>query len=228
MEAMVKFFPMIFCFTVPVCRKDMESSKLNSIVAELPGMNYPFSVERFYKANKFKPIWVGTHTSNNRAWAAILLLQYGLLHAGYHPEQLSQSKIRWFFSNRNDIDSAERTAFDVYLTDAMITLINAPRFGKAMERAKWYVPTLGDYIEINLPLFLLTYHGKDTIYTFKVTIEKKDRPTSAPESSLTYLNTAPGWKVPKGMLKSQIVPQAYSTKKPVGVTCNLGKCSIAT
>lgn len=178
MEAMVKFFLMIFYFTVPVCRKDMESSKLNSIVAELPGMNYRFSVERFYKANKFKPILVGTHTSNNRAWSAILLLQYGLSHAGYHPEQLSQSKIHWFFSNRNDIDSAGGTAFDVYLTDAMITLINDPHFEKAMERAKWYVPTLGDYIEINLPLFLLTYHGKDTIYTFKVTIEMKDRPTS--------------------------------------------------
>lgn len=291
---MINFILMIFILAVPVCRDNKEISKTDLLEKSLFELKYPLSVERFYRNIRFDRAWISIGAAESRTWTAMMLLdcvlQYGLSHADYHPDQLVHSKLRRIFADEKNISSHESTAFDIYLTDAIITLINDLHFGKAnpqwprsridrevnaefdavtilqkalasrqfletildvqprtenyralqrymvqirgqylddcytvpeaearkiainMEREKWCESTPVPYIEVNLPSYILSYHTRDTIYSFKVVIGSKDKQTPELRSAITYLNTAPDWKIPQNIFTTEILPNALKNR----------------
>jgi len=97
-------------------------------------LDYPLSVERFYKQSGNKLLWIAPETVKTHASQAMLMLdcvlQFGLNYADYHPQYLTYEKLNLLtqkFSKQSDNDKA---AFDITLTDAMITYINHLHYGK--------------------------------------------------------------------------------------------------
>ncbi|HEY8780645.1 MAG TPA: L,D-transpeptidase family protein [Mucilaginibacter sp.] len=95
---------------------------------------YPLSVERLYKQSGYKLLWIAPDTIKTHASEAMLMLdcvlQFGLNYADYHPQYLTYEKLNLLtqkFSKQND---SEKAAFDIMLTDAMITYINHLHYGK--------------------------------------------------------------------------------------------------
>lgn len=97
-------------------------------------LHYPVSVARFYKANGFHPIWVFDEANADQTFKAMMLLdcvlQYGLLHMDYHPTELTYDKLHAMIKDPAKIPDQQKAAYDIILTDAMITLINHLHFGK--------------------------------------------------------------------------------------------------
>jgi hypothetical protein len=95
-------------------------------------LHYPLSVERFYKQEGFRFMWVLKDTLKTPAWDAMQILdcvlQYGLNYVDYHPKELTYEvlhKVQAVKASNND-----KACFDVILTDAVITLINNLHYGK--------------------------------------------------------------------------------------------------
>jgi len=95
---------------------------------------YPLSVERFYARNGNKLIWIAPEKIKTHNWDAMLLLdcvvQYGLLPADYHPDELTYDQLHLLVEHPDKVTDSQKAAYDVLLTDAMITLINNLHFGK--------------------------------------------------------------------------------------------------
>lgn len=98
------------------------------------GLYYPLSVERFYENNGFKLAFIAPDTVKSHSWDAMLFLdcviQYGLNPADYHPEELQYDRLHALIAQGKTENLKEKVAFDLMLTDAMITLINNLHFGK--------------------------------------------------------------------------------------------------
>jgi murein L,D-transpeptidase YcbB/YkuD len=77
-----------------------------------------------------------------------------------------------------------------------------------IERLKWNVVTSKTYIEVNIPSYTLTYYLPDTSFTFKVIVGKPERPTPVIKSAISYIGTAPDWKVPQQMFTGEILSKA--------------------
>ncbi|MDB5117215.1 MAG: hypothetical protein JWQ79_2707 [Mucilaginibacter sp.] len=95
-------------------------------------LHYPLSVERFYKQEGFRFMWVLKDTLKNSGVGCDanigLCLQYGLNSADYHPQELTYEvfhKVQAVKAINND-----KACFDVILTDAIIILINNLHYGK--------------------------------------------------------------------------------------------------
>ncbi len=95
---------------------------------------FPQSVERFYSANNNQPVWTKGQTDAKKTWEAMLLLdcvlQYGLNHADYHPNDLPYDKWHLILEKPSEIDNRTKARFDLLLTDALITLMNHLHYGK--------------------------------------------------------------------------------------------------
>ncbi|MGZ3823161.1 MAG: L,D-transpeptidase scaffold domain-containing protein, partial [Mucilaginibacter sp.] len=95
---------------------------------------FPASVERFYKQQGFKLIWVAQDNVKTHAPEAMLLLdcvlQYGLSHSDYHPQELLYDKLRTITERYSSVSDNEKARFDIMLTDAMIAFMNNLHFGK--------------------------------------------------------------------------------------------------
>jgi murein L,D-transpeptidase YcbB/YkuD len=93
---------------------------------------YPHEVARFYQQNGFQLAWIAPDTVKTHAWDAMLLLdcvrQYGLSHEDYHPKQLLYDKLHSLIEQSGT--NADKAAFDIILTDAMIRFINDLHYGK--------------------------------------------------------------------------------------------------
>jgi L,D-transpeptidase YcbB len=93
---------------------------------------YPLSVERFYKANGYKLVWIAADTTKTHVWDAMLLLdcvrQYGLNHEDYHPKQLLYPVLHKLIGQNKKDEAA--ALYDVFLTDAIIRFINDLHYGK--------------------------------------------------------------------------------------------------
>jgi murein L,D-transpeptidase YcbB/YkuD len=259
-------------------------------LGQLSDLNFPSSVKRFYKENDFQSIWIQSVQKPTKTWSSMLLLdcvlQYGLSHKDYHPDNLSYPKLKEVLNDQQNATTKDRAIFELYLTDALLTFINDLHFGKVnpvlsrrvidegntsgfsaeavlknalankdfmvaildvqpksqtyidlqkymtlirgqylgdcytvpeaevrkvainMERAKWNVITLKNYIEVNLPSYTLTYHLADTSFTFKVAIGRPEKPTPELLSSITYIGTAPDWRVPHNIFVNDVLPKA--------------------
>jgi murein L,D-transpeptidase YcbB/YkuD len=95
-------------------------------------LHYPLSVERFYKQEGYRLMWVLKDTLKTPVWDAMLLLdgvlQYGLNPVDYHPQGLTYELLHKVQAIK--ASSSDKVYFDVILTDAIITLINHLHYGK--------------------------------------------------------------------------------------------------
>jgi murein L,D-transpeptidase YcbB/YkuD len=97
-------------------------------------LNYPESVKRFYQRNGFQPAWIKPQQGFGQTWQAMLMLdcvlQYGLVHADYHPKELVYEKLHNILEKPEKYDVIEKARFEIILTDALITFMNHLHFGK--------------------------------------------------------------------------------------------------
>ena len=95
---------------------------------------YPKSVQRFYQQNGFKPAWIKPQSGTGPAWQTMLMLdcvlQFGLSHADYHPQELQYSRLHDILDTPGKVKSDVQARFDIMLTDAVITLMNHLHYGK--------------------------------------------------------------------------------------------------
>lgn len=93
---------------------------------------YPRSVDRFYKQNNYRLVWIASDTVKTHAWEAMLMLDcvnlYGLSRNDYHPKQLLYDRLHALTEPGGT--RSEKALYDILLTDAMIRLINNMHYGK--------------------------------------------------------------------------------------------------
>lgn len=97
-------------------------------------LRYPASVKRFYQSNACTPAWLAPDTIKTHVWDAMLLLdcilQYGLNHSDYHPDELLYEQLHQITDEYAHVSNEKKAAFDIYLTDAMVSFINHLHYGK--------------------------------------------------------------------------------------------------
>lgn len=95
---------------------------------------FPLSTNRFYAKRGYAPIWTLQQKDQNKTWAAMLLvdcvLQFGLKHEDYHPEELKYPLLHKILEQPEKISSRQKARFEILLTDAMLNFINNVHFGK--------------------------------------------------------------------------------------------------
>jgi hypothetical protein len=96
--------------------------------------HYPKSVERFYLQSGFNPGWIKDEKEIRITWEALLMLdcvlQFGLNHADYHPNELDYGKMHDIYRKPSTVSPDQKAWFDMMLTDAMIALSYHLHFGK--------------------------------------------------------------------------------------------------
>jgi len=112
---------------------DTDSLSLKKEIAGLrPKLNYPKLVERFYQERLYRRAWVMQDTVKSDVWMSMLLmdcvLQFGLNRNDFHPDLLTYDALRPLTKPGAKVQ--EQEVFDIYLTDALITLINHLHYGK--------------------------------------------------------------------------------------------------
>ncbi len=97
-------------------------------------LNFPLSVNRFYQQRQFKQNWLVKETDASQTWAAMLMidcvLQFGLNHADYHPNELLYSKLNDILERPAQVPVNQQARFEIMLTDAMLSFANNLHFGK--------------------------------------------------------------------------------------------------
>ncbi|WP_158826771.1 L,D-transpeptidase family protein [Mucilaginibacter lacusdianchii] len=95
---------------------------------------FPKSVARFYSSNNFSCVWVLPADKAGQTWQAMLaldcVLQYGLNHADYHPNDLKYAQLQQIMEKLQTVSNADKARFEIILTDAMLTFINNLHYGK--------------------------------------------------------------------------------------------------
>lgn len=102
--------------------------------ATAEGLYFPKSVRRFYADDNFQQVWLKPQNGTGPAWQAMMMidcvLQFGLAHADYHPEELRYDLLHQMLDHPATIDARTQARFEIMLTDAMINLINNLHYGK--------------------------------------------------------------------------------------------------
>jgi len=97
-------------------------------------LNYPGEINRLYLQMGDKLLWIAPDTVKMHAGDAMMILdcvlQYGLSHRDYHPQELLYDKLHLYTSKFSKISFAKKARFDILLTDAMLTLMNNLHYGK--------------------------------------------------------------------------------------------------
>lgn len=101
---------------------------------QLP-LYFPLSVKRFYVSQNFQPVWLKQGKDEaGQTWQAMLLmdcvLEYGLAHSDYHPDELRYELLHEIFEQPDKISKERQARFDIMLTDAMLTILNHLHYGK--------------------------------------------------------------------------------------------------
>ncbi|HVW98229.1 MAG TPA: L,D-transpeptidase family protein [Mucilaginibacter sp.] len=95
---------------------------------------FPNTVAEFYNGREYAPNWVDPKYNTRQTWESMLLLdcvlQFGLSHADYHPQELLYDRLHDILERPEKVSNAEKARYDIFLTDAMITFINHLHFGK--------------------------------------------------------------------------------------------------
>jgi len=99
-----------------------------------PGLYFPNSVKRFYEQRKFAPGWIRQQNGEGHAWQGMLMidcvLQFGLSHDDYHPNELLYSELHDILEEPLKATTFSKARFDIILTDAVITFMNHLHYGK--------------------------------------------------------------------------------------------------
>jgi murein L,D-transpeptidase YcbB/YkuD len=89
---------------------------------------------RFYQQADFQQVWNKPQSESGYTWEALLMLdcvlQFGLSHADYHPEELLYGKLHVILEQPKNVSVEQKAIFDIMLTDAMLNFINNLHFGK--------------------------------------------------------------------------------------------------
>ena len=97
-------------------------------------LNFPATVNRFYKQRKYAQNWLINDDSVDKSWAAMLMidcvLQFGLNHADYHPNELLYTKLHDILERSKQVPIVQQARFEIMLTDAMVSFTNNLHFGK--------------------------------------------------------------------------------------------------
>ncbi|MFD2285912.1 L,D-transpeptidase family protein [Pedobacter petrophilus] len=97
-------------------------------------LNYPKSVERFYKEKGYKLVWVEKQNHNRQLAPAMMILdcvsQFGLNRQDFHAAELVYQKVNILSKEPDILGGGQRAIFDVLMTDAMITFMNHLHYGK--------------------------------------------------------------------------------------------------
>nr|WP_082855941.1 L,D-transpeptidase family protein [Mucilaginibacter sp. L294] len=97
-------------------------------------LNFPLSVKRFYQQRQFNQSWIVKEADAGQTWAAMLMidcvLQFGLNHADYHPNELLYSKLHDILERPTEVPLNQQARFEIMLTDAMLSFANNLHFGK--------------------------------------------------------------------------------------------------
>ena len=97
-------------------------------------LNFPLSVKRFYQQRQFHQNWIVKEADAGQTWAAMLMidcvLQFGLNHADYHPNELLYSKLHDILERPAQVPISQQARFEIMLTDAMLSFANNLHFGK--------------------------------------------------------------------------------------------------
>jgi len=95
---------------------------------------YPGTVTRFYQLNDFQPVWVNAKKNPKQTWDAMLtldcVLQFGLSHDDYHAKELGYDRLHTILDQPDKVTNYDKAAYDIILTDALITLMNNLHYGK--------------------------------------------------------------------------------------------------
>lgn len=96
---------------------------------------FPLTVKRFYSGREYRQVWLTPERGETgHAWQAMMLLdcvlQYGLSHSDYHPAELTYNELRAIVEKPNTVSAEKKAAFDILLTDAMLTLLDHLHYGK--------------------------------------------------------------------------------------------------
>ncbi len=101
--------------------------------ALLQQLNFPNTVKRFYVLNSGEGNWLRPDQNIGPTASAMLLLdcvrQFGLLRENYHPTILNYGVMHDVLSSKSLLTSAQKTAFEIMLTDAMISMIYDLHYG---------------------------------------------------------------------------------------------------
>jgi len=142
----VRQFSLFFCMTLMLLLPVKVQAQEGALMLQLqkqatiretigqPKLNYPQSTKRFYQANGSQLIWIKKEDQAAHTFQAMLLLdcvlQYGLSHADYHRDILTYDKLQLMTKQPLKVSDEEKSAFDIMLTDAIISLINNLHYGK--------------------------------------------------------------------------------------------------
>jgi len=117
-----------------------DSSLRDEIRRQLTGgalqdqLYFPKSVSRLYAATDFDQAWIKPQNGTGPAWQALLMidcvLQYGLSHADYHPQELTYDRLHNILDTPGRVSVVLEARYDIMLTDAILTLMNHLHFGK--------------------------------------------------------------------------------------------------
>jgi len=110
------------------------SSVLKQMASQGSGCHFPQSVRHFYEQNGYQLAWIAPDTVKTHASHAMLMLdcalQFGLNYTDYHPQELTYIKLNALTQQFSKHSAREKAAFDLTLTDALITYINHLHYGK--------------------------------------------------------------------------------------------------
>lgn len=97
-------------------------------------LHFPQSVFRFYIHHNFQPVWIEPGDDTKHTWEAVLMincvLQFGLCHADYHPNEIDYARLRTILEHPEQVNNNEKARFELMITDALITFINHLHYGK--------------------------------------------------------------------------------------------------
>ena len=136
MKALLNF-AIILCFAIITQAQDLKMT--NEIAFSLKDnvtlskLHYPKSVMRFYARNNSEFAWI-TAQRSDQSEVAMLLLEYsyrfGLSLSDYLGDAISLQQLRKLRDTPVEINQKEKAAFDILMTDALITFINNLHLGK--------------------------------------------------------------------------------------------------
>lgn len=153
--------------SVPALSEEQKENKLSveiqkQLAQGVAEMNFPISAKKLYMQRKFKNIWLSPENGAKQTWDAMLMidcvLQYGLNHNDFHPNELLYSTLHDILERPNTIAIESQARFDIILTDAMLTFVNYLHYGKFNPQ---FPP--GKLDRYDLPVFSAISHLKASL-----------------------------------------------------------------
>ncbi len=115
-----------------------------------------------------------------------------------------------------------------------LEVMNIPRKEKIerilinIERARWFLDDDRFFIFVDIPgYFLQIYDGNETIFSSKVVVGRKSRPTPQMRNTISYAILNPYWRAPKTIVKEDIWPHLlqrdFETLKQQGIVAAIDR-----